>query len=72
MVIFELEELSRKSCISTSDFSNVVGETLLKLLSVADVFLAILQEFRKNYFKEYLETLPQQPSVRKESKRSPF
>ena len=36
-----------------SDYSNVAGETLRKVLSAMDIFLQILQEFRNDFLKKH-------------------
>ena len=41
--------------IKGSDFSNVVGETLLQSLPRVNDFLRILQDFRGKFLKEHLK-----------------
>ena len=47
-------KISRKLPITKSDYSNVASATLIKSLSVVDIFHQILQELRKLSLKEHL------------------
>ena len=44
----------RKLSTTESDNSNVAGATLLKSLSIVDILLPILQEFRNIFLKKHL------------------
>ena len=48
-------KVSKKLTIRDSGFSNVPSTTLHKELSVVDIFLRIIHEFRNNILREYYQ-----------------
>ena len=54
-IFLNFGKISRKLSTTESDNSNVAGATLLKSLSIVDILLPILQEFRNIFLKKHLK-----------------
>ena len=52
-VLLNSQKISRKLSFTESDLNKAASETLLKALSVVDIFHRILIEFRNYFLKEY-------------------